>query len=189
MGRRKRVAGPAVTAETYGLSQPVRPLGELEVVAPQLLASTPKYDKKHVRTVLEYMARGYSLGGVAGAIGVSRQQINVWSGKDEEFAQACARGQAFRQLYWEGRLLEVAETGGTGSQGNVAIFGVLNAGREDWSNRTHIEHSGSVSLSASVDAMLAELERKAAERRAQKANQTPIIELNPVVNEETSDCF
>ena len=74
-GRPKRRGKPAndvnLHSTTFGL--PYMPkLADLPVVAPQLLVAAPGYDdEKSSQVALEYMARGFSLGGVAGAMGVS----------------------------------------------------------------------------------------------------------------------
>jgi hypothetical protein len=196
-GRTKARSAPAPDITLHGTTfgVPYLPqLSDLPVVAPQLLIAAPGYEKNQsAKMALEYMARGFSLGGVAGALGVSRRTISDWMLKHEEFKQACERGTAFRQRYWEGRLIEVAETGGNGSQGQVAIFGVLNAGREDWSNRSQIEHSGNLSFSSIVEQMIAALDQKRAEKEARKLaapdNGGPIIEHVQSPSDDSSDCF
>ena len=51
-------------------------------------------------------------------------------------------------------------TGGTGSQGQVAMFGVLNVGRQDWSNRQQIEHTGTVTLSSLIKSSMKAIEAR-----------------------------
>ena len=86
--------------------------------------------------------------------------------------------------------MEVAETGGSGSQGQVAIFGVLNAGREDWQNRSQIEHSGALSFSSIVEQMIAALEqRRAAKLEAAKPAEPLIIEHVQTPSGDSEDCF
>ena len=179
---------------TYGLPGGIAPLRELPpVLSSRLNGPNPSYRPEDCQTALELMARGYSLGAVAGELGVSRRTLFNWSEREPAFRDACDRGQAFRQRYWEGRLIEVAETGGTGSQGQVAMFGVLNAGRDDWSNRSQIEHSGNVSFASAVEAMIGALEQRMEEKKrlAKEASErkTLTIEHEQRLSEDPSDCF
>jgi hypothetical protein len=56
--------------------------------------------------------------------------------------------------------MHVAETGGQGSQGQMVIFGLINAGREDWKNRQEIEHTGETKLSAVIETAIKRIESR-----------------------------
>lgn len=118
----------------------------------QMLRKAPRfYEPEFAQAVIEKMSDGYSFGGFAGQIGVARRTINKWMELHPEFEEACSRAMAVRQHWWETKAIEVATTGGQGSQGQMVIFGLINAGREDWKQKQEIEHSGQVTLAALVE--------------------------------------
>ena len=140
-------------------------------VAKALIGRPTNYRPEYCQRVLELAAQGYSLGGFAGLLGVGRRTVNQWIDCQPDFAQACSRAAAGRQWFWETKLIDVANTGGVGSQGQVAIFGVLNAARcgdnvkaLDYVNKSEIEHSGNVSLANVVERMMSKLDEIASKR-------------------------
>lgn len=156
-----------------------------------LTGAPPAYRPEFCQLVIDELAKGYSLGGFAGLVGVDRATVNRWIERYPAFRTACATGSQGKQRFWEGRLIDVAETGGRGSQGQVAIFGVLNSGREDWRNRTEIEHSGTVSLAAVVDRMFAAIDQR--KTLTQTLQDDGMIDVTPAPHvapiEDGSDCF
>lgn len=100
--------------------------------------------------VREAMAEGYSLSGFAGRIGLARQTINKWCEEHPSFGEACARGKSARLYWWETKALEVAATGGQGSQATMIIFGLKNMGSDEWKEKHEVAHSGNISLSALI---------------------------------------
>lgn len=133
-------------------------------IARALLARPSSYKPEYCQRVLELAVEGYSFIGIAGMIGIDRRTINDWMGRYPEFMQTCERAAAGRAYFWETKLIHVANTGGTGSQGQVAIFGVVNAARtaddmraNPWLHKAEIEHSGQISLSSVVDRMFERL--------------------------------
>lgn len=139
------------------------------------------YRADFAQDVIEDLSDGYSLGGYAGRIGVARSTLNIWMERYPEFKEACARAAAVRQRYWEKILIHVAETGGTGSQGQIAIFGVINAGREDWKQKQEIEHTGQVTLATLVETSMRAIE-------GQLVDVTPRLE-QPVSTPLEDDLF
>jgi hypothetical protein len=131
-----------------------------EDVQRRLRAPSPRYSPEFAHLVIETSCEGYSFGGFAGKVGIGRSTVNAWREKHPEFDEACARADAARQHYWESILLHVAETGGTGSQGTVAMFGVLNVGRHDWSNRQQVEHTGTLTLSSLIESSMKAIEAR-----------------------------
>lgn len=123
-----------------------------------LRASPTRYDAAFEQSVIEKMSDGYSLGGFAGQIGVARRTINLWMEKHPAFKQACERAMAVRQHWWETKAIEVATTGGQGAQGQMVIFGLINAGREDWKQKQEIEHTGQVTLATLVETSMRSIE-------------------------------
>jgi hypothetical protein len=138
-----------------------------------LRAPPTRYDPRFIQLVIEDMAQGYSFGGFAGRIGVSRKTISDWREKHPEFDQACARAQAGRLRWWEEKALEVMRTGGQGSQGQMAIFGLVNAGREDWQHKSTVEVSGQVTLADVVEASMKAIEARTIEGEARTIDVTP----------------
>ena len=124
------------------------------------------YKPEYCELVCEELAKGYSLGGFAGLIGVARSTINDWINRYPDFAEACARASGNRQRHWEGKAIEVGETGGKGSQGQMVIFALTNVGREDWKNRQDIEVSGQVTLASIVANSLKEIEQRTIDLKA-----------------------
>jgi hypothetical protein len=149
-------------------------LGALSKSSQSLLREPPtRYDPRFTQLVIEDMAQGYSFGGFAGRIGVSRKTINDWREKHPEFDQACSRAQAARLRWWEEKALEVMRTGGQGSQGQMAIFGLVNAGREDWQHKQQVEISGQVTLADVVEASMKAIEARTIEGEARMIDVTP----------------
>jgi hypothetical protein len=146
-----------------------------------LRAPQTRYQPEFAEKVIELMAEGYSLGGFAGTIGVGRRAINTWMEKHPDFDQACARGLAVRQYWWETKAIEIATTGGQGSQGQMVIFGLLNAGREDWRNRQEIEHTGEIKLSTVIETALRRIESRVIEGTA--------TELPAGNSDQADNCF
>lgn len=137
-----------------------------------------RYQPELAQAVIEDLCDGYSLGGFAGKLGVGRATLNHWMEAHPEFKEACARAAAVRQRFWETILIDVAQTGGVGSQGQVAIFGVLNAGREDWKQKQEIEHSGQVTLAALVENSMRLIgESKAGSEPSTEALEPPASDL------------
>lgn len=100
------------------------------------------YRPEYAEQVIQVCAEGYSLTGFAGRIGVARSSINEWAEKHPEFSDAVNRAKAKRAQFWEARALEVAQTGGTGGQSTMIIFGLKNHAPEDFADRQQHEHTG-----------------------------------------------
>jgi hypothetical protein len=159
-------------------NQPDNPMPEH--IGKALMGRPPDYRPVYCEMVREMAVRGHSIGAFAGEIGASRSCINTWIRIFPDFAEACARAGAGRLWFWETKLIHVANTGGSGSQGQVAIFGVVNAARTcehltapDWVNKQEIEHSGSATLANVVERMMDKLDQIA---KAQAGPRTIIIE-------------
>lgn len=154
------------------------------------------YRPEFCQLVIEMANEGHSLGAFAGRIGISRPLATKWMRVYPEFGEACSRAGAGRLWFWETKLLHVANTGGSGSQGQVAIFGVLNAARTcenpgalDWVNKQEIEHSGNVSLANVVERMMDKLDEIAQGRKVQPGDDAVIIEAEQAVSAPSSDDF
>jgi len=92
--------------------------------------------------ILEAMDSGYTLTAAAATINVHRQRVYEWVKTHPEFADAVKLGQAKRQLFLEGKLLNSAE----GPKVTAAIFALKNANPEEWRDKHEIDHSGQVAI-------------------------------------------
>lgn len=91
--------------------------------------------------VIECLAKGHSITGFAGEIGVARSTIFDWMKAHPEFKAACEVAAAKAVWFWENQLI-VASSGEF--KGNVAaiIFGLKNRAHEDWRDVQKLEHTG-----------------------------------------------
>lgn len=98
------------------------------------------YDPAYCATAKEVLARGHSIAGLAGEIGVARSTVYLWEKEHAEFSDAIKAGQAAAILFWERRLIEQSETG----EGNTTatIFGLKNRAADEWADRTVTENVG-----------------------------------------------
>jgi transposase len=98
------------------------------------------YKAVYCNELIECLAKGHSIKGFAGEIGVGVRTIHDWLAKHEEFAAAYEIAQAKSALAWEKILLEFAKTG-KGSASGV-IFGLSNRAKDEWMQRVVNEHTG-----------------------------------------------
>ncbi len=98
------------------------------------------YREDYCDDVVECLKDGHSLAAFAGKIDVAPKSIYDWMGKHPEFADAVKRAQAKSALWWERRLLDLAQN----DQGNAkaVIFGLKNRVSEHWRDGNHRQMSG-----------------------------------------------
>ena len=120
-----------------------------------------KYHSDYAEQVYDFMSHGYTLTAFAGSIGVNRSTLDNWMSLFPPFSEAVTRARAARLYYWERQIIGVAETGGSGQQGTIAMFGVKNAsanmGAEEWRDKQEVAHSGQMTLAAALQASLKSL--------------------------------
>jgi hypothetical protein len=68
-----------------------------------------------------------------------------------EFDSAYARARAARARWFEQRFLAACESGGIGSQGNLLVFGLINAAPEDYKQKQEVNHTGQLTLADLID--------------------------------------
>ena len=90
-----------------------------------------EYRPHYCDLVVEEMSKGYSLGAVAGLIGVARDTLTKWKSRYPEFLLAVKRGKAKRLRQWETIALGVASGQIKGNAGVIAL-GLKNAGDGEW---------------------------------------------------------
>ena len=137
----------------------------------RLRGAPTDYREAHNDAVLAAMSEGYSLSGFAGYLGVTRQSIDAWCDANPKFAEACARAKSARLHWWETQALEIARTGGQGSQATMVIFGLKNMGSDEWKEKQELAITGTVTLASMVESSLRALEARTID--AQSIDVTP----------------
>lgn len=104
------------------------------------MARPSSYDPTYCERAIEFLKDGYSIGALAGELGVARSSIFKWMQDHPEFSDAIKTGQAASQLWWEKRNRDFSLTG----EGNATaiVFGLKNRARDDWQDITKQEVSG-----------------------------------------------
>ncbi len=99
------------------------------------------YRAEYCDDIVECLKDGRSLAVFADKIDVTRKSIYDWMARHPEFADAVGRAQAKSALWWERRLLELAQN----NQGNAKaiILGLKNRAAADW-RESHTAMSGTV---------------------------------------------
>ena len=129
------------------------------------------------------MSRGYSLTAWGARYGVTRDGIHGWQKAYPEFADAVCRGKGSRLLHWETKALDVAETGGNGSQATMIIFGLKNVGREEWQEKQVLEHEGKLSLGALIESSIKTINPS----DAQTIDHDPVTAIKHEDSEKTDE--
>lgn len=88
------------------------------------------YKEAYRNELIECLAKGHSIVGFAGYIGVAESTVHKWIKDYPDFAAAYEIAKAKSAFAWEGMLIEFAKTG-KGSPAGV-IFGVSNRARDEW---------------------------------------------------------
>ncbi len=98
------------------------------------------YRPEYCDEIVECLKDGHSVAVFAGKIGVAHRSIYQWTAAHPEFADAVKRAQAKSVLWWERRLLDLAQKG----RGNAraVIFGLKNRACEHWRDSNHAQMSG-----------------------------------------------
>ena len=99
-----------------------------------------KYDPAYCEAVIQHMAEGASLTSFAASIDVSRATINVWMAEHPEFLEAANVGKARCAAWWEKAGRNIAMGGGGPGASTLAVFGMKNMGKDDWSDSSTIDH-------------------------------------------------
>ncbi|MBB5709324.1 hypothetical protein [Sphingomonas xinjiangensis] len=89
------------------------------------------------------MQEGASLTSFAASIDVSRATINVWMNEHPEFLEAANAGKAKCAAWWEKVGRNIALGGGGPGASTLAVFGMKNMGKDDWSDSTQVDHRSS----------------------------------------------
>ena len=122
----------------------------MEEILPPLTRQGPGrpslYKPEYTTEVLKDMEEGYSLTAFAGKVGVNRMTINEWRKKHPEFEAAVATGMAKRLRLWEKKSMDYAFGDTDKGNSTVLVFGLRNAGAEDWKDESTLRLTGAVGL-------------------------------------------
>jgi len=106
-----------------------------------------KYRKEIAETLPSYFKDGQSVAEVCVDIQISKDTFYEWVSKYPEFSDAYKKGLELSQHWWE-------KVGRAGMVGKLPvnpalwIFNMKNRFRTEWNDRTQIEHSGNVDITA-----------------------------------------
>lgn len=117
----------------------------------RLLGRPTTYKPSYCQDVIADLAQGYSLSGFAGKLGTTKTTLLEWMRVHPDFALACASAGHVRLRWWEGKAIEIAETGGVGSQAQMVIFGLKNAGADEWRDKQETAVSVTVTLASLIE--------------------------------------
>jgi hypothetical protein len=100
-----------------------------------------KYDKAMLKTLEGVGDNGESMAETALILKISKDTLYEWIAKYQEFSDAVKASQLRSQKWWE----DVAKNQAKEGQGNATslIFQMKNRFREDYSDTTRHEHTGS----------------------------------------------
>lgn len=101
------------------------------------------YDPAYCEQVVAHMAEGASLTSFAAEINVSRATLNVWMADHAEFLEAANAGKAKCAAWWEKVGRSIALTGGGPGAATLAVFGMKNMGKDDWTDASQVDHRSS----------------------------------------------
>lgn len=97
------------------------------------------FKKTYGDEILALMASGLSLAASAAELGFHRQRVYEWMERHPAFADTVKLAQVKRQLFLERRLLSAD----SGPVVTSTIFGLKNAGPEDWREKQEVDHKSS----------------------------------------------
>ena len=123
-----------------------------EAVKAMTRRPTTLYRVEYCDDVVDCLKDGHSLAAFAGKIDVAPRSIYDWMGRHPEFADAVKRAQAKSALWWERRMLDLAQN----DQGNAKaiIFGLKNRASDHWRDRTHTEVSGKMEQAHRIERVI-----------------------------------
>ena len=109
-----------------------------------------KYKPEHCQEAIDFMAEGYSIAGLAGHWGVSRECIYNWAETIPEFSDALKQSRAAAAKWWEDRARAVAV--GEAGSAPMVIFALKNRVSDEWRDSQEVKQTTKmdVNLKASV---------------------------------------
>lgn len=117
--------------------------------------SATRYRAEYCDDVVACLKDGHSLIAFAGKIDVTAKTLYNWMAEQPEFADAVKRAQAKSALWWEGRLLELAQN----NNAKAIIFGLKNRASDHWRDSRHTEMSGQLERVHRIERVIVRPER------------------------------
>lgn len=111
-----------------------------------ILGRPTKYDPKYCQMLVDDAIEGYSFRAFSARIGVHVDTLNQWEKVWPEFSEACACARSSRLRSWEAKAIEVATTGGQGSQATMIIFGLKTMGADSWQEKQVLDVNTNITL-------------------------------------------
>lgn len=104
------------------------------------MARPTEYRQEFCGRVIEMGRKGKSKAQIAAALDVSRQTLDNWAGAHPEFLDAVKDARDLALAWWE----DQGQTGLRAEKFNATafIFQVKNRFRDDYADRTSLEHTG-----------------------------------------------
>jgi hypothetical protein len=91
------------------------------------------YRQEYCQEIVEFCAKGYSIGAWAGRKGIARSTINTWGAQHPEFSEAVEVAKGQKLANWEDKMLRARDDAKTtGPQATLITFGLKNMGAVDW---------------------------------------------------------
>jgi hypothetical protein len=123
-------------------------------MAARLRNPPTRYSEAFPEQLIELAAKGYSLAGFAGAIGIERGTVNDWAASFPEFGQACARAKAARAYAWETKAIRAVDSGLSGPLTFIA-FALKNCAPDDWREKIEVQSNHTFTLIGLIEESLA----------------------------------
>lgn len=122
-----------------------------------------KYDPKFCEDIVAFCAKGFSITGWAGSIGVGRETVTGWANEHPEFSLAVKAAKAAACHAYEQDAARVRKRGGGPGTATLIVFGLKNMGGEDYRDKQEVEHSGAVDVVSIAQERLAKARARKAE--------------------------
>ncbi len=108
-----------------------------------------QFKESYFTEIVAKCAQGFSLGGFAGHIGVSRQTLYDWAKHNPRWAAAMKDAVTASQTYWEKRALALSVDKDAGNAATT-IFALKCRGSEDWRETQHVETGGELIITTRI---------------------------------------
>lgn len=116
-----------------------------EIVEKRPVGRPTKYNPVMCDRVISLGLEGASITEMAFELGIDKTTLYDWLESNPEFSNAVKQAHSASQTWWEkeGRR---GIWGGKAFNATTWIFNMKNRFRDDWADRTEVEHSGQVAL-------------------------------------------
>jgi hypothetical protein len=108
------------------------------------------FDPAFSEIVLDDAIAGHSLTATAALLGVNPDTLQDWGRQFPTFGLVLARARSLRQRIFEGSLIDLVRRGGDSTRFAAVKFALINAGSDDWRDKTDAAVSVQFSLAGLV---------------------------------------